>query len=328
MSLTSYPARAVAWVIALAVLPAFAIAAPLPPAGTPAEPSRSPPGGRPVTTPSVGPSPVEVRLADDSTLKLTLLDERIELVTRYGKLLVPVADIRQIEFGLRLPPATARRIEAAVVDLGAVDYKRREAAAAELLALREVAYLAVLRAGKDSDPEVMRRAEEILAKLREAVAPEKLEVRDHDVVYTDDCKIAGRITDGALRVSTLPFGEQRLRLADVRGLRSLTGNAPAVEPAELLADPSMLLQLRDQVGKTYAVKITGALAGRWVWGTDIYSYDSDLTVAAVHGGLLKAGQTGTIKVTMLGPQAAFVGSTRHGVTTQGYGLYPGIRLAR
>src|SRR5690242_12054329 len=47
-------------------------------------------------------APIEVRFTDNSTMKLSLREERIEIVTRYGKLVVPVADIQRIEFGTRL----------------------------------------------------------------------------------------------------------------------------------------------------------------------------------------------------------------------------------
>ena len=64
--------------------------------------------------------PVEVRFADDSTVKAALLDKTIEVATRYGKLTVPVEEIRSIELGLRIPEETAKRIEAAVAGLGPV----------------------------------------------------------------------------------------------------------------------------------------------------------------------------------------------------------------
>jgi len=35
------------------------------------------------------------------------------------------------------------------------------------------------------------------------------------------------------------------------------------------------------------------------WGTGIYSDDSDLGVAAVHAGILKVGETKTVKITIL-----------------------------
>ena len=58
-----------------------------------------------------------------------------------------------------------------------------------------------------------------------------------------------------------------------------------------------------------------------IWGTDIYTLDSTLGLAALHAGVLKQGQTGTVKVTILGPQPAFLGSVRNGVTTNDYGRY-------
>jgi hypothetical protein len=46
-------------------------------------------------------------------------------------------------------------------------------------------------------------------------------------------------------------------------------------------------------------------------------------VAAVHAGVLKIGQTGNVKVTILGPMAGFIGSTQNGVTSSPYANYPG-----
>src|SRR5262249_49886153 len=48
------------------------------------------------------PSAVEARFADGSSLKITLKEEKVELVTPYGKLSIPVADIRRIDFATRL----------------------------------------------------------------------------------------------------------------------------------------------------------------------------------------------------------------------------------
>ena len=55
------------------------------------------PGPRPTSY------PVEVRFADDSTVKAALQEKTIEVSTRYGKLTVPVDEIRSIEFGLTAP---------------------------------------------------------------------------------------------------------------------------------------------------------------------------------------------------------------------------------
>src|SRR5262249_10970589 len=112
--------------------------------------------------------PVEVRFADDSIVKATLLDKSIDVSTRYGKLTVPVDEIRSVELGLRISEETGKRVEAAVAALGSQDFAKREAASAELLELRELAWPALQQAARSSDAEVARRAREVIKTLAEA----------------------------------------------------------------------------------------------------------------------------------------------------------------
>src|ERR1700722_3936572 len=70
---------------------------------------------------------IEVRFIDDRTMKLQLRDERLELETDYGKLLIPVADIQRIEFGLRISDEVRKKIAAAIGELGSADFRRRQA---------------------------------------------------------------------------------------------------------------------------------------------------------------------------------------------------------
>jgi hypothetical protein len=165
--------------------------------------------------------PMEARLADHSVLRIQLLEEKIEVQTRYGKLTVPAGDIRRIDLGLRLPPGTARKIDAAVASLGSTDFKQREKGSKELIGLKELAFPAVQRASKDSDLEVARRAQEVLARLKETVGGDKLTLRDWDLVYTEEFTIPGHIQAAAFKTRSSIFGEVRLQLTELRGLRSL-----------------------------------------------------------------------------------------------------------
>jgi hypothetical protein len=165
-------------------------------------------------------SAVEVRFVDDSTMKLTLVDERIELETPHGKLLIPVADVRQIDFGWRIPDEVAKRIGTAVADLGHKDFKRRQTATDDLLEIGAQAYPALLKAAKHADAEVARRAQGLLEKIRQTVPAERLEIRPHDVIHTETSKIAGRISVSAFKVKTVQFGEQQLKLLDMRCMRT------------------------------------------------------------------------------------------------------------
>lgn len=66
------------------------------------------------------------------------------------------------------------------------------------------------------------------------------------------------------------------------------------------------------------VQVTGATSGS-VWGSDPYTSDSNLGVAAVHLGILSPGQTAWIHVRELGPRSSFSGSFRNGVATSNWG---------
>ena len=68
--------------------------------------------------------------------------------------------------------------------------------------------------------------------------------------------------------------------------------------------------------------VFGFVGGQTVWGTDIYTTDSPLALAAVHAGAVQMGQTAVVKVTIAASPNNFVGSTRHGITTENYGVYP------
>jgi hypothetical protein len=279
------------------------------------------------------PTVVEMRFVDGGALKVTLRDERLEVRTDFGTLLIPAAAVERVEFGRRVPPAVAKKIAAAVFNLGSPDYKARQAAQAELASSGERAYPALLKAAESGDKEVARRAKEVLTKLREEVPEEELERPDYDVVHTANMTIVGRVTAETLKVSTLPFGEQSVRVADVRSL----GGAAAAGPKNVLPDPGTLIQYQNDVGKSYFFRVTGEATGagalvgggRMLWavggavfGTDVYTIDSALAAAAVHAGVLRPGETGVVEVTLTGPQASFAGSVRNGVSSNAYGPYP------
>jgi hypothetical protein len=50
------------------------------------------------------PGAVEIHFTDGRKLKVTLADERVELTTPFGKLVIPVAAIHRIKFASRILP--------------------------------------------------------------------------------------------------------------------------------------------------------------------------------------------------------------------------------
>ncbi len=169
----------------------------------------------------------EVQFANGSVLRMSILQDKIEVQTRYGKLAVPLADIQRIEFGVHLPADVANKVECAVVKLASVQYAEREDGARELTALGASAYPALLRALKGGDQEVVRRAEKIVASLRERIPEKDLRGREEDIVATPGFTVVGRILTPALKGHSEYFGTVQLQLTQLRRLR------PMVNPGEV-----------------------------------------------------------------------------------------------
>ena len=98
---------------------------------------------------------------------------------------------------------------------------------------------------------------------------------------------------------------------------TVAGSASTVAAA-----PYNLSGYRNRTGQTFQFTATGANAGA-IWGTDVYTDDSNLAAAAVHAGVLALGQTKTVTVTILAGQSSYTASDRNGVKSGGYSTWPG-----
>jgi hypothetical protein len=105
----------------------------------------------------------------------------------------------------------------------------------------------------------------------------------------------------------------------LRGIPTAPPASPVAKDAA--PDPGTLIGLQNQVGQTYHFRVTGSVTGS-VWGTDLYTADSTLAVAAVHAGALRPGETGVVRVRMVAGLSAYTGSTRNGVASASWNAYP------
>ncbi len=273
--------------------------------------------------PAIDPRAVTATFIDGSVVKLTLRDDSIEVTTASGKKTIPLADIRKIEFASRVPDELAKKIAGIAARLGSEEFEQREKACDELVAIGVQAVPAVVAAAKAGDAETKARAASVIARIKLAVPEELTEVRDEDVIHiAGDKKVVGKITATGWKATSPLFGELPVKLPDVRLMRSQAFPETEDEKLVVMPDPGTMSGHQAEVGKLFAFKVTGAGNGI-VWGSDIYTTDSTIASAAVHAGILKAGQTGTVKVRVLAGQASFNGSTRNGVTSQPYGPWPG-----
>ncbi len=87
-------------------------------------------------------------------------------------------------------------------------------------------------------------------------------------------------------------------------------------------DPGNLTAFRDRIGQTHTFRVTGQSNGS-IWGNGIYTDDSTLGTVAVHAGLLRDGQRGVVKVTILPGQDHYDGSSANGITSSSYEIWQG-----
>jgi len=269
------------------------------------------------------PRAMDVRFNDDSRMKFTLLEERIEVSSRYGTLSIAANDIRKIDFALRLSDATKKEIDAAIGELESTDAQVRKTALKRLAALGPIAYPSLAKVAARGENAVEQRAAEIVTKLKETVNSEEFAPRELDVIQTVDSTISGHILTPTLKVRTAQFGELSLKIADARSLRwqGLVEKKSEADEKDALPDPGNLYNYPDRSGKPLKFRVTGRTDG-FIWGSEVYTADSPLATAAVHAGALKPGQTGVVKVRLVPGQPGYGGSTRNGVTSQDFGAFP------
>jgi LCCL domain-containing protein len=271
--------------------------------------------------PAKHPDPtLEARFVDGSRLRMAVVDDVVPIQTLYGRLLIPRADIRGIDFGPRLPEKVLQQMDAAITDLASADLSTRDAAMARLLKMGPSAFPAVARACQSDNRSLTISAKQLREKFMEKFPNEHLSEHDLDVIHTDDAKFAGHLEVQNVHVWTTQFGERTLNIVDLVGMRTIPASK-ADDALVVKADPGNLAEYAEQVGKTFRFTVTGNTTGT-IYGTDVYTTDSVLATAVVHAGILKAGETGVVAVTIIEGLARYRSMTRNGVTSTSWNAFP------
>ena len=95
-------------------------------------------------------------------------------------------------------------------------------------------------------------------------------------------------------------------------------DADDVTPIMWDTSPSILA---NENGKTYKFKCPAEGKERNIWGTDVYTADSSVCNAAVHAGLIKFENGGTVTIELRPGQSSYQGTLRNGVKSNEYGAY-------
>jgi hypothetical protein len=255
-----------------------------------------------------GTSEAEVRFADGSNVRVLILQQSLDIVTKYGKLTIPASEIRRIEFGLHLTAENEKKIAEAIRQLGSDTFSQRDAASKELLALGALAYPAVKAAAKNTDAEVAQRTQALLKLMREKIPPRQLALKDYDLIQTVEFPVTGRIASATIKARTAYFGDLDLKVTELRGIRWQGSN----DEVEVVVDAAKYANPNDnqwldtgvtlepdtavEITATGQVNLRPAGGGRFVTGpagTNQFGQQGQFPCGALLG---RVGESGTVFV--------------------------------
>lgn len=167
---------------------------------------------------------VEVKFREGSTLRMSVLQDSIDVVTKFGKLNVPMSEVRLIDFGVHAAEGVPQKIDSAMKKLASPSFKEREEGLTELVKLGPAAYPALHTGTKSSDLEVSQRTQTAIKQLKAKYAPELLRLNLDDRIVTNDFTIVGRIVTPIVRAETPLFGALDLKLPELRTMLWINGN--------------------------------------------------------------------------------------------------------
>jgi hypothetical protein len=179
--------------------------------------------GPKIETPKLS-NDVEVKFGDSSTLRMLMLQDSVDILTKFGKIPVPLVEVRKIEVGLHLEDGASEKIQAAIKTLSSEGFKEREEAVNQLVALGPAAYSTLFRTSKSADPEVRKRAEKGLNRLKAKYPADQLRLTTQDRIFTKDSIVAGQIMSPTIKAKTPYFGTVDLKFSDLRSILWLAGN--------------------------------------------------------------------------------------------------------
>jgi len=166
----------------------------------------------------------EVRLGDGSLVRMTILQDNLDVMTKFGKLTIPFQEIRRIDFGLHLAEGVSDKIDTAIKQLGSDAFRDRDEAAKELVLMGGLAFPSLQRASRHPDLEVAQRAVHVMKRIGEKVSAEQLRMKEEDVINTYDFPVVGRVMSSSIKIHSVHFGDVTLKLSDLRTLH-MRGNA-------------------------------------------------------------------------------------------------------
>jgi hypothetical protein len=190
-------------------------------------------------------------------------------------------------------------------------------AAASPLGVESGANLRVAGAERASEYSGLTRRIRALEVSRIERANEHAELITRLAALEEEARaLANALATASNRQSGAPASASPDALVGALALRFWSGPPGAVvSTAEQSAAPWTLVGVEAEPGKVLIYEVTGSAEGV-IFGTDIYTDDSSIAVAAVHSGALRPNETGTIMVSVVPGRDSYTGSSRYGIESE------------
>lgn len=206
------------------------------------------------------PAVVAIQFHNGTLIKEAAIEGTIEIMTRYGKFVIPSQDIRRIEFGFRLLDEERRLLEQALQQLMKDNFEQRETATRSLLALGRSAYPALLKAAKidNVNLDAKQRIDKVLQEIRKVTPSDQLKFPEEDLVQTADAILKGKIAGDTLKAHATVLGDLQLPLAKLRVVRASAGyRMVRIEPGG--TEPWVETEVEIPAGARVNLKVTGTI---------------------------------------------------------------------
>jgi hypothetical protein len=172
-------------------------------------------------TVQLGPKHIRLHLLDGSVISGDLSVSEIEVETSFGKLIVPIEKVRSFTPGLDSNPKQLADLEAKINNLASDDYKTREQAHKDLVAMGGKIVRELARFSDSENAEIKRHVSEIVKELEAAAeeAGEEGPVEQPwirlDTIVTTDFTVIGKVSPAEFIIQS-KYGPLNVKLADVR----------------------------------------------------------------------------------------------------------------
>ena len=195
------------------------------PDAPPVPPPQFRPGGRGI---------FDFTLRDGTVVRGSLLAPGLSVATRYGRLIVPADEIRQVEFGLRYPAGVEARATAAMNRFRTPNPVERQIGERELTVLGDYALPTLRTAAFGPDRELAFRASALIQRIAPGITEARLRALDQDTFDSVEFPVRGQVEVDAFRVRRL-FGEVTLRTEQIRSMKEVSFG-PNPPPAPGITD--------------------------------------------------------------------------------------------